>query len=107
MTYRFSSHNMLFDSEALAIPSVRLLGLLPSDLKLFKIPASAYIVMTQREQDKAKSLLTSACIADLPEWKEEIDLLIKGNRKVDLHAIGNHKDVANYLRWKLVTGSYK
>ena len=108
MTYKFGSRAMIFDSHTLAVPSLRLIGLLPSDLRKFMIPESARIPMSQSEKDKATSLLERKCIADFPEWRNEIELLREGNWKAEIQSLSceQHGFIAKYLRWKLVHGSY-
>ena len=99
---------MIFDSHNLAVPSLRLIGLLPSDLKRFQIPESARIIMSQRKKDKAVSLLQRECLADFPAWRNEIELLRDELWKAEIQSLSceQHGFIAKYLRWKLVHGSY-
>ena len=108
MKYKFGSLSMSYDSLNLTTPSLRLMGLLPSDFTKCQLPASARKPMSTKDHEIVTSLLRQESIASHPDWKNELELMQAGSWKAEISAIYHeqHDFIASYLRWKLVHGDY-
>jgi meiotic recombination protein SPO11 len=106
MVWKYGSRSMAFDCHRLAVPNMRVIGLLPSDLIKFEIPESARTRMSSADNKKADSLLKDRdCLAECPEWTNEIALFITNGWKASLISL-TRVGVANYIRSKLVAGLF-
>lgn len=83
-TYRFGSLSMSHQSELLAVPSIRWLGIYPSEIEKFY---NANEPLTRKDISKLKDLLNRPYIKDEPLLKKEIQVLLDNNYKAEIEGI--------------------
>ncbi|MHA1684807.1 MAG: hypothetical protein ACTSYD_00215 [Candidatus Heimdallarchaeaceae archaeon] len=110
--YSVGSKALSFESSHLAVPSIRWLGLLPSDLSPdsgFDIPRSALIKMSSKDVHRAKLMLEEEFVKRKPKWREQLQILINNGYKAEIQAL-NARDpqfITNfYLPEKIETGGF-
>ncbi|MHA1911530.1 MAG: hypothetical protein ACTSYA_07525 [Candidatus Kariarchaeaceae archaeon] len=110
--YTIGSKSLSFESSHMAVPNIKWVGLLPSDLQEdspFKIPRSALIKMTSSDVNRTKGILQEEYIARKPAWKKELEILLDLNYKAEIQAL-NAKDpqyiTNHYLPAKLEAGDW-
>ncbi len=110
--YSVGSKSLSFESTHLAVPNIKWLGLLPSDLlpeNGFDIPKSALIKLTQKDIRRSKLMLEEEFVKRKPKWEEQLQLLINSGYKAEIQAL-NARDpqfITNfYLPEKIETGDF-
>ena len=110
--YSVGSKALSFESSHLAVPNIKWLGLLPSDLapeSEFDIPRSALIKMTSKDIHRSKLMLDEEFVLRKPKWKEQLQIQISTGYKAEIQAL-NARDpqyITNfYLPQKIETGDF-
>ncbi|MHA1874447.1 MAG: hypothetical protein ACTSVB_10055, partial [Candidatus Heimdallarchaeaceae archaeon] len=88
--YSVGSKALSFESTHLAVPNIKWLGLLPSDLKPesgFDIPREALIKMTQKDIRRSKLMLEEEFVKRKPKWQEQLEILINTGYKAEIQAL--------------------
>ncbi|XP_077425901.1 meiotic recombination protein SPO11 isoform X2 [Vanacampus margaritifer] len=85
--YKYGSMAMSFEAESLTIPSIKWLGLLPSDLERLQVPRNALIPLTKTDENKLDSLLKRPYVTDQPEWLKEMKLMQKNRFKAEIQSL--------------------
>ncbi|MCY3411859.1 MAG: hypothetical protein INQ03_09525 [Candidatus Heimdallarchaeota archaeon] len=110
--YSVGSKALSFEAANLAVPNIKWLGLLPSDLKDesdFKIPKSTHIKMSNSDEKRTKLLLEEEFVKRKPEWTREIQVLLDLKVKAEiqaLNAIDPQYITNHYLPMKLESGDF-
>ncbi|MHA1237232.1 MAG: hypothetical protein ACTSQ9_06205, partial [Candidatus Hodarchaeales archaeon] len=73
--YSIGSKALSFESVELAVPDIRWLGLLPSDIEEYNIPKSVLIKMTDNDMKRADDLLKEDFVRTRPEWEKQINIM--------------------------------
>jgi meiotic recombination protein SPO11 len=97
--YSIGSKALSFESLELAVPDIRWLGLLPSDIKEYEIPKSVLISMTENDIKRADDLLKEDFVKSRPEWERQIMIMKDTGKKAEIQALAS-KD------WRFMTGTY-
>lgn len=109
--YSVGSKALSFEASNLAVPEIKWLGLLPSDLEEssgFGIPSSVHLPMTKSDEHRTKLLLEEEFVKRKPAWKEQIQKLLDMKVKAEIQAL-NARDpqfiTNHYLPYKIETGN--
>ncbi len=97
--YSIGSKALSFESVELAVPDIRWLGLLPSDIKEYQISKSVLIKMTENDIKRAEDLLKEDFVKSRPEWEKQIRIMTETGVKAEIQALAS-KD------WRYMTGTY-
>ena len=110
--YSVGSKALSFESSNLAVPNIKWLGLLPSDLEEesgFGIPSSVHLKMTKGDEHRTKLLLEEEFVKRKPSWREQIQKLLDMRIKAEIQAL-NARDpqfiTNHYLPYKLESGDF-
>eukprot|EP00879_Flechtneria_rotunda_P007109 GHRR01007461.1.p1 GENE.GHRR01007461.1~~GHRR01007461.1.p1 ORF type:complete len:414 (+),score=112.87 GHRR01007461.1:535-1776(+) len=87
--YMKGSMNMSYDSSNLTTPDIKWLGVRPSDLDRFNIPAQCRLSMTEEDIRTGKKLLEEDFIRSNPEWVAELELMLKKREKAEIQALSS------------------
>eukprot|EP00775_Hariotina_reticulata_P004035 gene4035-4282_t len=87
--YMKGSMNMSYDSSNLTTPDIKWLGVRPSDLDSFNIPAQCRLSMTEEDIKTGKKLLEEDFIRSNPEWVAELELMLKKKEKAEIQALSS------------------
>ncbi|NWZ19810.1 SPO11 protein, partial [Asarcornis scutulata] len=93
--YKYGSVSMSFEAHHLTVPSVKWLGLLPSDLKRLNICKDVLIPLTKQDQNKLASIQKRPYIACQPMWKKEactnllflLEIMAASKMKAEIQAL--------------------
>ncbi|XP_034351459.1 meiotic recombination protein SPO11 isoform X3 [Arvicanthis niloticus] len=85
--YKYGSMSMSFEAHNLTVPTIRWLGLLPSDIKRLHIPKESLIPLTKRDQMKLDSILRRPYITYQPCWKKEMEIMADSKMKAEIQAL--------------------
>uniref|UniRef100_A0A8C3QR28 DNA topoisomerase (ATP-hydrolyzing) n=1 Tax=Cyanoderma ruficeps TaxID=181631 RepID=A0A8C3QR28_9PASS len=85
--YKYGSVSMSFEAHHLTVPSVKWLGLLPSDLKRLNICKDALIPFTKQDENKLASILKRPYIACQPLWKRELEIMAASKLKAEIQVL--------------------
>jgi len=107
--YRSGSISLSYESERLATPGARFLGVAVSDIERYKIPKNYIIKATERDIKRAKELLNYPWFRESKAWVRELELFIERGEKVEIEALSGHgfKFLSStYIPEKISTGSF-
>jgi len=82
-TYKYSSINLSYISDKLAVTNAKCLGVLSSDLKEFDLPENVLIKLKQHDHKRLKELKRYPWFQS-KEWKREIALMEKMKVKAEI-----------------------
>ncbi|CAM1319925.1 SPO11 (predicted) [Pycnogonum litorale] len=107
--YKYGSMTMSFCNEELIVPEIKWLGILPSDIVKLNIDVENLIPLTQRDKNKAWSMLQKPYFKDNLFWKQQLELMIKMNTKAEIQTLSsvcNHFLTEVYLPEKIKNGDW-
>ncbi len=82
------SINLAFESQRMAIPAARFIGMSAYDAERFDIPAAVTIRMNDKDVRRAKEILNYSWFHK-PQWKKEIKHMLSLGVKLELEALSN------------------
>ncbi|XP_036608432.1 meiotic recombination protein SPO11 isoform X2 [Trichosurus vulpecula] len=85
--YKYGSLSMSFEAHNLTVPTIRWLGLLPSDIERLNIPRGTLIPLTNRDQMKLDSILKRPYVTCQPFWKKEMEIMAHLKMKAEIQAL--------------------
>ncbi len=83
------SINLAFESERMAIPEARFIGMSAFDAKEFKIPATVQIALTDQDRRRAKEIMNYPWFTHKKPWQRELKEMLKLGVKLELEALSN------------------
>ncbi|ELT88325.1 hypothetical protein CAPTEDRAFT_89794 [Capitella teleta] len=86
-TYKYGSKAQSFEANHLTVPSLRWLGILPSEVQRLIPSTNGLMQLTERDIKKANELLTRPYLSAQPLWKTEIEYLIKTKMKAEIQCL--------------------
>src|SRR6266498_3496623 len=98
------SINLAFESQRMAIPKAKFIGLSSADPERFGLPRNVGIKLNDKDVGRAKELLKYRWFEKKP-WQEEIKRMLASGLKYELDALAN-KDF-RYLTKKYLPGKLK
>lgn len=109
MVYKYGSRSLAFNPSGLNLPSIKWLGVWPSDIKRLNVPQAALIPLSQTDVNKGQELLKRPYIDSLPTWKSEIGSMLTSGVKAEIQCLDSISpkfltDV--YLPTKLCQGAW-
>ncbi|XP_071444024.1 meiotic recombination protein SPO11 [Hetaerina americana] len=87
LVYRFGSLAMSKDADELAVPSVRWLGVHPSDIPNLGLPTQSLLPLGKEGTAKAEALLTRPYVQAHPNIYKEVAAMIKYQCKAEIEAL--------------------
>ncbi|MGC9106652.1 MAG: DNA topoisomerase IV subunit A [Infirmifilum sp.] len=88
--YKSGTITLSYESERLATPEARFLGVSVTDIEKYKIPKNFIIKATERDIKRAKELLNYPWFKESKRWMEELNLFIEKGQKVEIEALSGH-----------------
>jgi meiotic recombination protein SPO11 len=85
--YMSGSFNMSYDSFNLTTSDIRWLGVRPSDLNRYRIPAQCRLKMTDADMATGKLLLKQEFVQKNPLWMKELEIMIEQKEKAEIQAL--------------------
>ncbi|XP_062460047.1 meiotic recombination protein SPO11 isoform X2 [Pezoporus occidentalis] len=85
--YKYGSVSMSFEAHHLTVPSIKWLGLLPSDLQRLNIRKDVLIPFTKQDQNKLASIQKRPYIACQPTWKKELEIMEASKLKAEIQVL--------------------
>ena len=82
--YMSGSKQMSYDSASLTTSNIKWLGVLPSDLDKYNIPAACRIKMTDKDIETGKALLKEEFITQNEDWTAELKLMLRTKEKAEI-----------------------
>lgn len=100
--YKSGSIKLSYESERLATPDAKFLGITATDVKAYKISDNYVIAATDKDLKRAQDLARYEWFKK-PEWQREISLFLKEKKKVEIEALSTHglKFLHDYIRDKI------
>eukprot|EP00548_Thalassiothrix_antarctica_P013779 CAMPEP_0194166680 /NCGR_PEP_ID=MMETSP0154-20130528/2221_1 /TAXON_ID=1049557 /ORGANISM="Thalassiothrix antarctica, Strain L6-D1" /LENGTH=440 /DNA_ID=CAMNT_0038877415 /DNA_START=71 /DNA_END=1393 /DNA_ORIENTATION=+ len=87
--YLSGSKAMSYDSASLTTPNIQWLGLRPSDLDKYNLPEQCRLDMTPNDIKVGKDMLEEDFITQNPEWKKELQIMVKTKKKAEIQALSS------------------
>ncbi|XP_076103816.1 meiotic recombination protein SPO11-like isoform X1 [Mytilus galloprovincialis] len=109
LIYKYGSKALAFESEYLAVPSVRWLGILPTDIKRFGIDVDKCISITSGDKNKISDLLSRPFLSSFPGLEKEIKLMLELKVKAEIQILDSLSPMflsSVYLPGKLQYGGW-
>jgi DNA topoisomerase-6 subunit A len=82
------SINLAFESERMAIPEAKFIGLSSADADTYGLPRNVGIKLNDKDIDRAKELIKYRWFQK-KEWQEEIQRMLASGLKYELDALAN------------------
>jgi DNA topoisomerase VI subunit A len=81
------SINLAFESQRMAIPDVRYLGLRSKDLERCSLSSNVTIALNENDRKRAKQIAGYPWFAKKREWQREIEKMLKNDFKLEVEAL--------------------
>lgn len=88
--YKSGSITLGYESERLATPNARFLGLTVTDIYDYKIPRNFIIKARERDLKRARELLNYPWFRDSREWVKQLKLFLEKQEKVEIEALSGY-----------------
>ncbi|XP_030839171.1 meiotic recombination protein SPO11-like [Strongylocentrotus purpuratus] len=85
--YKFGSRSLSYESHSLTVPSIRWLGVLPSDVKGLRIPEKALVPLSPSDLKKASHLMRRPFYKELPQWMSELQEMLHSGYKAEIQSL--------------------
>ncbi|XP_063968055.1 meiotic recombination protein SPO11-like [Lytechinus pictus] len=85
--YKFGSRSLSYESHSLTVPSIRWLGVLPSDVKGLRIPEEALVPLSPSDLRKASHLMRRPFYKELPHWMSELQEMMRSGYKAEIQSL--------------------
>jgi len=105
--YRSGSIKLSYESERLATPDAKFIGVTATDISAYKISNEYVIKATDRDIKRAQELIRYPWFQS-PQWRKEMELFLKMKKKVEIEALSTHglKFLHDYLTDKIRNGKF-
>ncbi|WP_069807996.1 DNA topoisomerase IV subunit A [Vulcanisaeta thermophila] len=87
--YKSGSIKLSYESDRLATPNAKFVGVTASDIKNYSIKDEYVIKATDRDIKRAQELLKYPWF-QTDQWKREIELFLRTKKKVEIEALSSH-----------------
>ena len=81
------SINLAYESQRMAIPDAKYLGLRSSDLERCQLSDSVKIAMNDNDRKRAKQIASYPWFENKKAWQKEIDLMLKNDFKLEVESL--------------------
>ena len=88
--FKSGSISLSYESERLATPGARFIGVAVTDIDEYKIPRNYIIKATDRDIKRAKELMRYPWFKESKAWMKQLELFIKRKEKVEIEALSGH-----------------
>jgi len=88
--FKSGSISLSYESERLATPGARFIGVMVTDIEEYKIPRNYIIKATDRDIKRAKELMRYPWFKESKAWQSQLKLFIKKKEKVEIEALSGH-----------------
>ncbi|XP_067143266.1 meiotic recombination protein SPO11 isoform X2 [Centruroides vittatus] len=85
--YKFGSLSLAHNSDNLAVPCLKWIGIHPTDIDRLHIPEKALLPLTKHDINKANVLLKRIYIQQNPIWEHQIKTILKLNKKAEIQSL--------------------
>lgn len=105
--YKSGSIKLSYESERLATPDAKFIGVTTSDIINYKISSDYVIAANERDIKRAEELIRYPWFQS-EAWQKEINLFLKMKKKVEIEALSTHglKFLHDYLLEKIHAGKW-
>lgn len=105
--YKSGSIKLSYESERLATPDAKFIGVTTSDIINYKISSDYVIAANERDIKRAEELVRYPWFQS-EAWQKEINLFLKMKKKVEIEALSTHglKFLHDYLLEKIHSGKW-
>ena len=105
--YKSGSIKLSYESERLATPNAKFIGVTTSDIINYKISSDYVIAANDRDIKRAEELIRYPWFRS-EAWKKEINLFLKMKKKVEIEALSTHglRFLHDYLLEKIHGGKW-
>ncbi|MHA1630957.1 MAG: hypothetical protein ACTSXO_02810 [Candidatus Heimdallarchaeota archaeon] len=107
--YGLGSKALSYESYELATPNIQWLGVRPSDLDKYNLPANVRLHMSKGDIARAKMMLEERFVKIRPEWVKELKIMIDTKQKAEIQALASRGIkffTEEYLPTKIETGDW-
>lgn len=81
------SINLAFESQRMAIPAAKFLGVRSRDFERCELSNSVKIKLSDQDKKRAKQIAEYPWFIDKKEWQKEIELMLKNDFKLEVEAL--------------------
>lgn len=89
LRYKIGSESLSYDSERLVTPDAKVLGMMFSDIKKYKIPEVARLAATDEDINRANDMKKKPWFQD-KQWQKELKIFLDDKEKCELDAFFKH-----------------
>lgn len=104
LTYRFGSRSMAHEAHNCTVTQAKWFGLLPTELEKFNIPDEQMMPLSKDDLKMIKSFKHRPYITSDKLIMEQVEFMLKKNRKAEIQSIENV--IGTYLPHKIKNGCW-
>ena len=107
--YCSGSKAMSYDSSNLTTSDIKWLGVRPSDLDKYNLPAQCRLPLTDHDRKQGEELLKEEFIQKNPAWVKELNIMLASGEKAEIQALssfGFQYITETFLPRKLLEGDW-
>jgi len=107
--YGLGSKALSYESYELATPNIKWLGVRPSDLDKYNLPANSRLPMSKMDIGRAKQMIDEKFVKIRPQWVKELKIMIDTKEKAEIQALASRGIkffTEEYLPTKIETGDW-
>ncbi|XP_019629274.1 PREDICTED: meiotic recombination protein SPO11-like [Branchiostoma belcheri] len=86
-TYKYGSMALSHEFHSLTVPTLKWLGVLPSDIRRLCIQEDVLLPMNDSDRAKARELLEKPFLSAEPLWKRELEEFLTRDRKAEIQSL--------------------
>ena len=89
-TFKYGSLALAYAAEDLNTPSVKWLGILPTDISEYRLSPTVQIDLKETDKKKIQDLKARVYLKSNPDWNRQLDILLKVGKKVEIQSLAEH-----------------
>lgn len=87
-TYKFGSMTMAYDAKLMRVAEIQWLGVFPSELEKYQLPARCLIQLTAEDKKKAEAMMLRCYLhREAPQWRSELEIMLQKGVKFEIEAL--------------------
>ncbi|XP_054161327.1 meiotic recombination protein SPO11-like [Oppia nitens] len=89
-TFRHGSLALSYESPNLVVPAIKWLGILPIDIRDYKLSPNVQIPLKDNDRKKIEDLKARKYMLENYQWTQQLNILLKIGKKVEIQSLAEH-----------------
>lgn len=89
-TFKHGSLALSYESHNLVVPAIKWIGIVPTDIREYRLSKSVQIPLNDCDRKKIKDLKQRNYMVGNKYWTKQLDILLKIGYKVEIQSLAEH-----------------